>query len=62
MAALVVWVLAVGITALAGGFHATAQDNSEGVFFFTAVPPLFWVVLVVFGVAIRRAASGKWRG
>jgi hypothetical protein len=55
--ALTVWALVVAIVALAGGFHATGEDNSSGIFVFTAVPTLSWIVCMAAGVVSRRIAT-----
>ena len=48
--ALAGWALVIAVVAVTGGFHATAEDNSLGVFFFTAVPALLWVFCIAAGV------------
>lgn len=57
VAAVCLWLAAVTIIALSGGFESTGDDNSLGVFVFTAVPELLWVCAAALGVALRRAAS-----
>ena len=57
LAALGLWAIGIGTAALAGAFERTAEDNSHGVFVFTAVPLLIWVAAVLVGIAIRAAVD-----
>jgi hypothetical protein len=56
---LAVWVSGVASAALTGGFDATGEDNSAGVFFFTAVPAFFWVLFAVAGICVRRVTDAR---
>lgn len=53
------WLSGVLIAALTGGFAATSEDSSLGVFFFTAVPAFLWALLAVAGACIRRAVDAR---
>ena len=57
----VAWVTGVAIAALTGGFDATGEDNSLGVFSFTAVPAFFWVLFATAGVCVRRVVVARGR-
>jgi hypothetical protein len=62
-AAVVLWVLGLGIAAAAGAFHATAEDNSVGVFFFTGLPTVLWLGAFCLGIGTgvvrRRLRTAK---
>src|SRR3954471_20745132 len=53
------WIAGVLIAALTGGFDATSEDNSLGVFVFTAVPALLWMLLAVAGICVRRVIDAR---
>lgn len=63
LAAVAVWVLGLGIAALAGAFHATADDNSLGAFVFTGLPTVVWPgafsLGVATGVLVRKAQASR---
>lgn len=52
-----IWVAAVLVAGLNGAFHATGEDSGAGVFVFTAIPTLAWVLLAEAGTAFRRRAD-----
>jgi hypothetical protein len=50
------WVVGLGVAALAGAFRATAEDNSLGVFVFTGIPTALWLLAFCLGCTVRVAA------
>jgi hypothetical protein len=63
LAAVALWMVGLGIAAVAGVFHATAEDNSLGMFLFTGIPTVLWLGAFCLGagtgVVVRKRGTAR---
>lgn len=61
--AVALWMVGLGVAAVAGAFDATAEDNALGVFVFTGLPTVLWLGAFCLGAGtgflVRRHNTAK---